>query len=192
MQPEENQTIEGGLEYQVAGNWRFSAVYFDRKDKQFVDFVTVDPDLFIFQYQNIADEFSSSGVEVEASKNFGQKWRVTANYTYTDADERFALRIPEHKANARLSWMPIEKLDLSLSYQYVGERDDSFFNPETFASEIVTLDSFNLLDLGVNYRVCEQFRLFAGLTNLTDTEYEEIYRFQTPGRNIRFGFGLDL
>ena len=142
--------------------------------------------------RNIADEFSSSGVEVEASKNFGEKWLLTANYTYTDADERFALRIPEHKVNARLSWMPISKLDLSLNFQYLSDRDDTFFNPDTFASETVVLDSFSLLDFGVGYNLSEEFRLLAGVTNIFNTEYEEIYRFQTPGRNLRFGFSLRL
>lgn len=192
LEPEQNRTIEAGLAYQLKGNWRLSAVYFDRRDEQFVDFVTVDPDLFIFQYQNIADSFSSSGVEVEASKQFGPKWLLTANYTYTDAEDRFALRIPEHKVNAALSWLPMDKLQLNLSYQYVGQREDSYFNSDSFATEQITLSAFNLLDLGVNYQVCKQLRLYAAVTNLTNTEYQEIYRFQTAGRNIRFGFGLDL
>ncbi len=192
LEPEENRTIEGGVEYSIPGNIRISAVYFDRRDEQFVDFVTVDPELFIFEYQNIADEFSSSGVEVEASKTFGEKWLLTANYTYTDADQRFALRIPEHKVNARLSWTPIANLDLNLNFQYLSDRDDSFFNPDTFASETVVLDSFSLFDFGVGYSLCKEFRLIAGVTNIFNTEYEEIYRFQTPGRNLRFGFSLNL
>ena len=192
LQPETNRTIEGGAEYNLPGNFRLSVVYFDRREEDFVDFVTVDPDLFIFEYRNIADVFEASGIAVEASKQFGTQWTIAANYTYTMADERFALRIPEHKINANLNYKVTDRLSLTLDYQYLSDRDDTFFNPETFASETVTLDAFGLTGLRANYKLCDVFTLFAGVTNLADTEYEEIYRFQTPGRNLQFGFMFNL
>src|SRR5690554_3807073 len=60
LEPEENATFEAGLEYTTENNFRASVVYFNRNEKNFVDFVTVNPDLFISQYQNITDKFTAS------------------------------------------------------------------------------------------------------------------------------------
>ena len=190
--PEENSTIEGGLEFNSSNGLRVSTVYFTRDETNFVDFVTVDPDLFLFQYQNISEEFTASGVEVEIEKKFGDKVSISANYTNTQADDRFALRIPEHKGNIALGYNPSFKYFFGISYQYNGEREDSFFNPDTFMSENITLDSFGLLDFNANYQVTSNIKVFANVSNLLDEAYEELYRFQTKGRNFRIGFSLNL
>jgi len=192
LEPEENSTIEGGLELTLGSDTRISAVYFTRNEKNFVDFVTVDPDLFIFQYQNIVDEFDASGVEVEVYKKIGKHFNLSANYTNTQADDRFALRIPEHKANASLGYSPNVKTHLGISYQYNGERDDSFFNPTTFEAESVVLESYGLIDLSGSYAISSHVTVFANISNLLDEEYEELYRFQTRGRNVRGGFRLNF
>ncbi|MDC8003689.1 TonB-dependent receptor [Aureisphaera galaxeae] len=192
LEPEENTTIEGGLEFTAGKDFRVSAVYFTRNETNFVDFVTVDPELFVFQYQNISDEFDTSGVEVEVSKQFGDWLKVAANYTNTQADDRFALRIPEHKANARVSYAPDNKTFINLSYLYTSDRDDSFFNSETFLSETVVLESFGLLNFTASRQFTDNVRVFAGVSNILDEEYEELYRFQTRGRNFQFGLNLSF
>lgn len=113
-----------------------------------------------------------------------------ANYTYTNADERFALRIPKHKVNASVHYQPSLKTNFSLSYQYNTEREDRFFSMETFQQETVTLDAFGLLDFYVSHQVMENLRLFAQLHNLLDENYEELYRYSTRGRNVRLGLQL--
>lgn len=192
LKPEENTTIEAGLEFTTNNNFRASAVYFTRNEKNYVDFVTVDPDNFISEYQNIADEFTASGVEVELSKRFNSQWLVTANYTFTQPDEHFALRIPKHKVNANVQYQPSLNTTLSLSYQYNSSREDRFFSMETFQQEAVTLDEYGLLDFYVSQRLTENIRLFAGLNNLLDETYEELFRYSTRGRNVRLGFSLDF
>ncbi len=171
---------------------RISAVYFTRNQENFVDFVAVDPDLFIFQYQNISEEFTSSGIEVEVSKTLFESLNVSANYTNTQADERFALRIPEHKINASAQYTLSKKTNFGLQFQYTSERDDSFFNPDTFENETITLDSFSLLDFNYSFQATKNLRLFTSITNIFNTEYEELFRFQTRGRNVRLGFSLDF
>ncbi|MGF1557087.1 TonB-dependent receptor plug domain-containing protein [Paucihalobacter sp.] len=188
--PEENRTIEAGLEFTNNQSLRLSVVYFNREEKNFVDFVTVNPDLFISQYQNVADEFNNSGVEVELSNRFGKKFQLNANYTFTEADNRFTLRIPKHKVNANLIYMPTEKTTLSLAYQFNDSREDQFFNPNTFASERVTLSSFGLADIYVSHQINNNLKVILNLTNIFDEDYEEIYRFSTRGRNLQLGLNL--
>jgi vitamin B12 transporter len=192
LQPEENTTIEGGLEFSTGKDFRVSAVYFNRDETNFVDFVVVDPELFIFQYQNITDEFNASGVEVEVFKKLGDDFTIAANYTNTQADERFALRIPEHKANAALGYTLKEKTSFGLRYNYTGEREDVFFDPITFESEMVTLESFGLLNFDISHQITDIIKVFANVSNILDEEYEELYRFQTRGRNFRIGFELNF
>jgi len=190
LKPEENATIEAGVEFTTNTNFRASVVYFTRNEKNYVDFVTVDPINFISQYQNIADEFTADGVEVELSKRFNSQWFVTANYTFTQPDERFALRIPKHKVNTNVQYQPSVKTTLSLSYQYNADREDFFFSMETFQQEAVTLDAFGLLDFYVSHQVIPNLRLFANVSNILDENYEELYRYSTRGRNVRIGFQL--
>jgi len=190
LQPEENTTIEGGAEYTNDSGFRASVVYFNRTENNFVDFVIVDPELFIYQYQNVNSEFTASGVEVEVAKRFGSKFHVLANYTNTTPDANFALRIPTHKANLILTYVLGEATNLGLTYQYVGERDDSFFNSETFESEITTLESYNLLGLSISNQVSKNVKVFGSVSNALNSEYEELYRYQTLGRNFRLGLQL--
>lgn len=192
LQPEENTTVEGGLEFTTEADLRVSAVYFTRKEENFVDFITVDPELFIFQYQNTGETFEAQGVEVEFSKTFIKKLRAIANYTYTQPDERFAVRIPEHKANASLGLQLNEHFFIAADYQFNGARDDRFFNPENFMNEPVTLKAYSLFGLSTNYRINEQIQLFAEVSNIFNASYEEIYRYQTRGRNLRVGFTLNF
>jgi len=190
LQPEENATVEGGFEFTMGKDLRVSAVYFNRDETNFVDFVTVDPVNFIFQYQNINTEFKASGVEIELYKKLGKNLTFAANYTNTQADENFALRIPEHKANARIGYAFGMKTQMGLSYNYTSERQDVFFNPSTFESEMGTLESFGLLNFNASHQISKNVQVFGGLTNILDEEYEELFRFQTRGRNFHLGLGL--
>lgn len=192
LEPEENSTIEGGLVYSRGNSTRISTVYFTRTEDQFVDFVTVDPEQFIFQYQNISDSFEASGIEVELFQKIGKRFDITANYTNTQADERFALRIPEHKVNATLNYRIDDKSQAGLQFLYVSDRDDSYFNPETFATDMVVLDAYQTLDFRIDRQFSKSFRMFLSLTNILDEEYEELFRYSTRGRNIRLGFRIDI
>jgi vitamin B12 transporter len=64
LQPEENRTIEVGTEIQIKDKATFSVVYFNRFEEQFVDFV--DQGNFVFQYANVEEDFTASGIEFVA------------------------------------------------------------------------------------------------------------------------------
>ncbi len=191
LQPEESATMEGGLEFNKRKN-RLSVVYFRRNSKNFVDFVVVDPAAFVYQYQNISDEFIASGVELELNLNLSKKISLGANYTFTEAEERFGLRIPKHKVNAQVGYQFSEKTFTSLSYQFNDERSDSFFNNETFETNLVVLQSYGILDYYLGHQVNENIKFFLGVTNITNEDYQEIYRFNTHGRNVRIGLNIQI
>ncbi|MCB0456776.1 MAG: TonB-dependent receptor [Flavobacteriaceae bacterium] len=190
LQPEENTTIEGGFEISKGAVFTLSALYFQRKEENFVDFILIDETSFLYQYQNSQAIFEASGVEVELEVRPFNNLNFTFNYTYTKPDERFALRIPKQKLNANLSYQPDNKTSLSVSFQYVSDREDRFFNPETFESETITLEKYTITNFAAQRQVTKNIHLLLGLDNIFNTEFEELYRYQTKGRNIRLGFGL--
>ena len=156
-----------------------------------MDFVVVDSDNFIYQYQNIEEEFDAKGVEVELQVDLISGLNLSGNYTFTEADERFALRIPKHKINATLGYS-LGSTFTSLSYQFNDDRTDSFYNNETFANDIVVLNSYGILDYFISHQVNENVKVFGGISNITNEKYEEIYRFNTRGRNARIGLAINL
>jgi vitamin B12 transporter len=118
--------------------------------------------------------------------------KFSGNYTFTEAAERFALRIPKHKVNGNLNFTISENTFTSLSYQFNDDRTDNFFNNETFVNEIVELDSYGILDYYISHQINTNIKVFGGVTNITNEEYQEIFRFNTRGRNARFGVSLNF
>ncbi len=192
LDPEENTSVEVGIEFTNDSKARLSLIYFQRKEKQFIDFVLVDPDQYLYQYQNIGDDFNVSGLEVELAVPVLQKVLLNANYTYTYRDDRFAIRIPKHKVNVGLLYTPDIKTSLGVNYKYVSDREDTFFNSDTFASEKVSLHSYHLVDLTIDRKINNILTFFARVSNLFNTDFEELYRYQTKGRNAQLGVQLSL
>lgn len=186
--PEENTTLEGGLEFRPSDNYRISVLYFDRQEEDRIDFVTIDPDTFESQYQNLTDGLNFNGVEVELQASPLEPINLTANYTFTDADSGLALRIPKHKLNLNLGYDFSAKTYASMAYQYVSERGDIDF--ATFNA--VNLEAFNVVNLYVKHEISPRLSFFVSMDNLFNTDYVEVTDFTTRGRNIRLGMNLKL
>ncbi|MCT8339903.1 TonB-dependent receptor [Flavobacteriaceae bacterium TK19130] len=190
--PEENTTIEGGVELSAENGFRFSALYFNRESSDYIDFVAIDPEIGISQYRNIDETFQTDGVEVEVANTFFEVLNFQANYTFTQPDKRFALRIPKHKVNASLGYSLQQITQFGLTFQYVSDREDNFFNPDTFEEEVTTLDAFSLLNATISHPVNEVMTVTVGIENIFNSAYEELYRYQTRGRNVRLGVTLQF
>ena len=119
--------------------------------------------------------------------------RAQLNGTYTKVEEDLDLRIPEIKVNAKLDYSFNDNTFASLSYQFNDERNDAFYNSATFMTEVVTLDSYSLLDLYVSHAILHnKMTIFANFTNILNAEFQELYGFATKGRNFNVGFNLSL
>jgi len=188
LKPEENRTIEGGLEYYVNDKIRVSALYFNRNEKNAIDY-----DLLTFQSINISDEIDVNGIEAEVFWNAHDELGISANYTYTNRKGDGALRIPENKINAALSYAFSDRMNASLRYQYVSSRTDRVFLLPPQTPYNVDLGSFSTVDLYFSKKVLkEKMTLFLNVTNLLNEEFTEVFGFTTKGRNISAGFNLTL
>lgn len=188
LNPEENATLEGGIEYRPSSKVRLSALYFNRDEKNRIQFVTINPETFESQYQNNAEAVNFNGFEVELELRPIDDLSFSANYTYTKAEEGLALRIPKNVFNAQLGYSFSDRTFASISYQNTSERDDIDF--ATF--ENVTLDAYGILDVYLSHRFNKRFSAFLALENIANTDYLEVFDFTTRGRNFRLGFQLSL
>lgn len=186
--PEENRTLEGGVEYRPSDRFGISVLYFDRQEEGRIDFVTINPETFESQYQNLTGVLNFNGVEVELQAKPIANMSLSANYTYTDADSGLALRIPKNKLNMNVGYDFGAKTYASATYQYVSERKDIDF--ATFNS--VDLEAFNLINLYVKHNLTNTLSFFVSLDNLFNTDYVEVTGFTTRGRNVRAGMNLRL
>ena len=184
LSPQESLTYEVGFESNLNA-FLFSATYFNRDVDNIIAY-----DNTSFKMVNKGDA-KISGVEVEIGIDVTDDIDANLNYTYTKNDNP-TIRIPKNKVNVNLSYAYTNKTNFSLSFQYTDERDDTFFKPD-FSTEVITLDAYSLLDFSVNHKVFDdRMTLFASITNMLNEDYQEIYGFNTRGRNYNLGFRLSL
>lgn len=183
LEPEENTTLEGGVEFKLDQTFRISTVYFDRNETNAIGY---DAN---FMSINVADEIDANGVEVEATWLPWSKLSVNANYTFTERKGDNAIRIPKHKANVSLWYQFCASTDASLTYAYTGERFDTDFATYTD----IALEPFSLLNFSIRHELIKnKLNVFVNADNLLNEDYRELLGFTTRGRNFRVGLNLNL
>jgi vitamin B12 transporter len=191
LKPEENTTIEIGAEVNVKDRATLSLVYFNRKEHNFIDFL--DLGNFVYQYKNVDNDFTASGVELTTSYKFSDQVSLNANATYTKVEEDLNLRIPKFKVNAHLDYQICEAMFFSLAYQFNDDRKDVVFNNSTFMNDEVYLKNYSLFDAYLSYEIIKnKMKLFTNLTNILNEDYQELFGYSTKGRNVTIGFQLKL
>ncbi|MBD0825069.1 TonB-dependent receptor plug domain-containing protein [Aestuariibaculum marinum] len=181
LEPEENLTMEGGLEINTEKGVRLSALYFHRDEENTIIYTT--------GYENATTDAKVQGFEVEAEVKPCNAVVFTANYTFTELIDGTRLRLPKHKANAGLAYNFSANTYASLNYQFVDSRMDTDFS--TYQN--VDLDSFSLVDLYFSHKLLEnRLKLFVGVTNLFNEDYIEVMGYTTKGRNVNLGLNINL
>jgi vitamin B12 transporter len=160
-----------------------------------------DPVTFLSTAQNKDGKSERSGVELGAQWTVNDRFELSASYTYTDSTEPDAagedvqeLRRPRHAGSLAANFRSnSDLLQATLTADYGGSRNDIFFPPFPAVPAIVTLPSYWLLDLIVQYQLTRSLGIFARGANLLDEDYEQVYGYQTPGRagylGVRVSFG---
>jgi vitamin B12 transporter len=119
-------------------------------------------------------------VEVSATWRAASWISLRGAYTYLDAIDATTgdklVRRPDHAFNAKITVEPLDKLKLSASATFVGER----FNR---SGERDPLDDYIRVDLAGSYDVRENVELFFRADNVFDADYQEIKDFNTAGRS---------
>ena len=191
LNPQEDTTIEVGIAFDLENKLSISALYFNRKQNSFIDYVILDYVTYAGEYQNLNEDYNVKGVEVELNYNPLSNIVVNANYTFTERKDGDLYRVPKHKVNASIDFDFKTKTSASLNYQFNSERISPYFNDDFTANRI--LKFYSLLNLNLNQVVIkDRLKLFASISNIFNKDYEELYHFSTLGRNYKLGFSLNF
>ncbi|HYW17264.1 MAG TPA: TonB-dependent receptor, partial [Allosphingosinicella sp.] len=82
------------------------------------------------------------------------------------------------------------RLVIGASLSYVGKRGDSDFDP--FPAVRVTLDYYVLANFRLAYRLSDRLELFGRVENAADSDYREVFGYNSQGRSIHAGLRVRL
>lgn len=187
LQPETAKSWEAGIEQSaLAGAARLAVTWFHRDTRNQIDF-----DLVSFTYANIA-RTRAEGVEVELALTPVAALTVTANYTYTDAENRSAgfegnqlARRPQDTASLSADYRLPFGLSLGGTVTIVGDS----FNDQGNSTR---LDGFALGSIRAEMPIGDRFAVYGRVENLTDEKYEVVSGYGTYGRAAYAGVRLKL
>jgi vitamin B12 transporter len=193
LTPEKNATIEAGFEVGLLNkNLIFNAVAFHREQNNSFGFY-FDNVTFDSYYVNIEGINKAKGVETELSYTLNSKFKLNANYTFTQVDKNLDRLIPKHKANASVDYFASERLFFNLNYQYLDGRKDVYFDGNTFGTASVKLGSYQLVNALVKYELIKnRLSIFGAATNILNEDFTENIGYSTRGRNFRLGLNISL
>jgi vitamin B12 transporter len=188
LKPQKSLTFDTGVEFRSADSRLSAGVIYFRRDIE--DLISYDGSL---GYINI-NEQNDSGLEVSAEYQFPTT-QVKLFYNYLDGaitqdgeETDNLIRRPDHQVGSSINQRFGENLQAGLSGKFVGQRNDLFFNSQTFTNDEVELGSYVLLDARVRYNFLnEKLTIFASVNNILNSEYTEVYGFNTRGTYFKGG-----
>jgi len=194
LKPEETRGIEAGIEQRLRDAYSFSAVYFNNRFRNKIDF-NLDPCFCEGQYVNI-NEAIAHGATAELHGRPHPHIAVDASYTYTSTQilkEPFAfdpllsagqplLRRPKHSATTLVSYQRL-RWGTTIGGNFVGWRTDSDF----YGFGIDHAPSYILVNAGGWYTIRPRITAYLNIDNALDKGYNEVVGYPALGVNFRAG-----
>ena len=189
LNPETNQTFEVGFDATFKENIQFDVVYFNRKE---VDAIIYNNTTY--SYGNSSSD--ASGLELNFRVAATSFLSLNSSYTYIDSNnlEDFNDYIPANKFVTGIDITPFENAFLNFTYRNVGERTifDRYGSFGTAGDDVI-LEEYQVLDFMANYKVLEDtVTFFIAATNLLNEDYDDIFGYETRGRNYKVGIRLQF
>jgi vitamin B12 transporter len=193
LNPETSFGFDVGIEQLIySSGVSFGLNYFSN---EFSDLIGLDEN---FKSINI-DKAKTEGIEFFGKINTFDYLNIKLSYTYTHAVDRSKntpdfgkklIRRPNHRAVLFADYIISEHADINLEMIYVGEKDDKNFS--TFPAQRINLKDYTLINIAANYNLFRFLRLFVRIENLSNTDYEEVYGYGTPGLSAFAGLKLTI
>lgn len=198
LEPETSTSSELSLSYDNQSGLMASATLFhNRFDDKIADgpdvFIDNDPDIPSGSYSreiNI-DEAVTQGVELATGVTLAPALDLTANYTYTDSEQKSGEQAgepltdtPKHAVNTILRWQTTDRLSTRLFAEYRSERyrnrERSRGNPSY--DDLGDFKAYTLVHLGGSYALTDGITFDAMLYNLLDKDFID-YRAYDDGNS---------
>lgn len=190
LTPEENATAELGFESQLLDKkLTINAVGFYREEENTFGFY-YDSSTFESFYINNEGINNAKGVEASIRYALSERFNIGGNYTFTEVERQLNRLIPKHKANVDLSYK-FKRGTFGINYQYVDKRSDAFYDMNIFATQAVTLPSYQLVNSNVSYELLpNRLQIFGAVTNILNDDFQEVIGYNTRGRNYKLGLNF--
>lgn len=124
------------------------------------------------------------GIEAEFKINPVKYINFGAAYTWLQTfniDGNPLARRPEHQVTAYINIIPIKALKINIGFIYNGESVATIYENSSLN------DDYFLLNANISYQINDNIQVYIKGTNLTNTQYEEIYGYGTKGIEIFAG-----
>ncbi len=193
LTPERSRGLEAGVAWEGRRLGVGATAFSNRLSGEIVE----DFSTFLFTVRNAAGKSRRRGVEASAELRPAAGLRVSANYTWLDARERRVgagrrstePRRPKHSANVAADWTA-GRFVTGASIAYVGKRGDSDF--DLFPAVRVTLADYVLANVRMAYRLSDRLELFGRIENAADSDYREVFGYNSQGRSVHAGLRFRL
>ena len=188
LKPERSLGWDVGVEQPFLGERiQLRATYFQNEFKNLINFD------YVQGYTNIG-KAQSRGLEIEFEGRPSQSLFSRASYTHLEAKDAITggplLRRPRDLFTASLSYSFSAKSAVSVSFDFVGKREDvDYFS---WPSRTVTLRPYSLLNAIISYDLSPNAQVFGRLDNLLDEKYETVYGYGTLGFSVQTGVRISL
>ncbi|MCC5942191.1 MAG: TonB-dependent receptor [Balneolaceae bacterium] len=199
LDPQRSLYVNAGIEaYLIDQSLKLSAQYFNRE---------ID-DLIIFSTQGYINRDKQNDYGIELTADWIVSSRVQTGFWYNFVDGEITtigddgsqltqgnlIRRPKHSTGIQAGVAVTDQFYIRVDGEYNGERQDLFFNPaNNFAQEDITLDAYTLVNLYAEYKLKNnRFTLFGDVKNLFNTDFTEVYGFNTTGIAIKGGLRFSI
>lgn len=123
------------------------------------------------------DEAETRGIELAARWDITDVVRVSANYTYTDSEQKSGanageplVNTPDHMLNARVAWDVTDAVNLWLRGQYRSER---YRGAGVIQDQLGSYDAYSVFHLGGSWQATDNLTVNATVYNLLDQDFVE-------------------
>lgn len=193
LKPEKNSTHEIDLSVgSLDKKWQVTASLFQRKEKDGFVYAIVDQANYTGQFVNL-DENKAKGFELGFEYQIADFIGLGANYSFVEKEnEASMLRIPKHRVNSQVSIKPSKSTSLLLMHQFIGKRNDAYFDSNTYKTVAVENKAYHTFHLNVNQKLTDKLSLFGNVNNIFNENYVDVIGYTTKGRNYTVGFNYQF
>ena len=189
LKPEENRAFETGFDQGLlGGRFMLSGVYFNNLFHDQINYVIVDNQTYVGQYQNV-DRSMAQGAEAQLAGRLTSRVSLNGSYTYTSSQYLTGssigqplLRRPKHSGSMLLNYLG-SRWGADLGGSFVGRRADSDF----LGFGINHAAGYARVDLGGWYAVNSRVTAYANLENALNAHYNEVVGYPALTANVRAG-----
>jgi vitamin B12 transporter len=182
IKPERSRNQEVGLHYTADGH-RVDALYFNN---HITDLIASNATGTTVENINQAQ---ITGQELSYAGDFGNK-HLQAHMTLQNPRDNLTHTLLKRRAkqfgNVSASH-DFADWNMGAELRYSGAREESYFNPTTFATQQIRLPAYTVLNLTTRYQLDTQFNLTARLDNVLNRDYSEAYSYNSLGRTFFIG-----